>query len=120
MCFRALALLLLTMPLCAAEHQWQLQVTPERCVTLEQGRLCYATVQVHWQGPPAQQVCLQLADVVLQCWSHQNTANWQFEFAASESQPLQLLADGQLVAQRPLEVSWVQQHKAKKRYWRLF
>lgn len=113
----------------ALASDWQLTLTPQHCVTLEQGRLCYADIRVSWQllsaavphqaAQPAQ-LCLYLAQQRLRCWPYQTQGQWQFEFAAAQSQQLDLRVAGQLVASRTIQVSWVQQKSRHKRQWRLF
>ncbi|MBU2068713.1 MAG: DUF3019 domain-containing protein [Gammaproteobacteria bacterium] len=111
-------------PGCAAADQL-LQLTPATCVTLQQGRSCHTQVQVSWQLPKADNVCLYLQQQVLHCWQNSAGAQWRWRFEHASSQQLtlwQLDTNGQpsvLLDSASVEVNWV--HNAqKKRLWRRF
>ncbi len=122
MYFKRLACLglLLSCSHTSSAETW-LRATPNQCVSLEPGRICYATIHVQWQVAAATKVCLMLDQQPLQCFdsSHPSTS-YRLEFAASQSQLLQLQVDGKVVAQQPLQVSYVQKANKIKRRWRLF
>lgn len=109
-------------------HAWAgeiLQLTPATCVSLQQGRNCHTQVQVSWQLPQADHVCLYLQQQVLQCWQDSSAATWRWRFDYASSQQLTLWRldqNGQrqlLLASASVEVNWV--HNAqKKRLWRRF
>lgn len=129
MCFNRLLWLTLLVGACLSTVQaqqiapvngWRLQISPQHCVTLEEGRTCYATVNVQWQAPAPADVCLLLAGEPLQCWRHLPTGSWQFEFAAAQSQLLTLQVGTEVMASQQLTVSWVQKRQGTKRHWRLF
>ncbi len=130
MCFNRLRLLMLLtglscVPAAYAQqivpaNGWRLQISPQHCVTLEEGRTCYATVNVQWQAPAPADVCLVLAGEPLQCWRNLPTGSWQFEFAAAQSQTLTLQVGTEIIASQQLTVSWVQKRRGTKRHWRLF
>lgn len=122
MCFKPLLCfcLLLGQSGAFASDTW-LRATPNQCVSLEPGRLCYASVNVQWHVEQATTVCLLLNQQPLQCFSHTDPPrNYRLDFAASQTQLLQLQVDGQVVAQQPLQVSYVQKANKIKRRWRLF
>jgi len=138
MCFRwlywLLCLLLVAVglsvqaePVAKHDSDWQLQITPAHCVSLEPERPCYAEVKVLWQhqaaadsSAPLLDVCLYLGSAALKCWQNQASGDWRFEFAQAQSERVELRVNGKSVAQTMITVSWVQQNNRHKRHWRLF
>jgi hypothetical protein len=96
------------------------KLTPDTCVALQQGRLCYATINIQWQTDKPQDVCLHAGTEKLQCWQASSAGHLRYEFVATDSQPLQLInADG-ILAESVIKVNWVQKNPKVKRHWRLF
>lgn len=98
----------------------RLSLTPATCVALQQGRLCYATVHVHWQSATPQDFCLQAGTEKLHCWPTGREGRWRYEFAEYDSQQLQLVSPDGIQAQATISVNWVQKNPRVKRHWRLF
>lgn len=112
--------LLLSCSHASSAETW-LRATPNQCVSLEPGRICYATIHVQWQVTTTAPVCLLLNQQPLQCFPNSDRSqSFRFEFAASQNQLLQLQVAGQVVAEQPLQVSYVQKANKIKRRWRLF
>lgn len=97
-----------------------LKLTPDRCVALQQGRLCYATIQIQWQSKQAQDLCLYAGSEKLQCWHASNNGQWRYEFVARDNQILQLISADGVQAEALVKVNWVQKNPKVKRHWRLF
>lgn len=120
-----LLLLLGFMPYLPARAEIALSISPNTCVTLQQGRECHAQIQAEWQLPQPYPVCLYLDELQLQCWQNAVTAQWQWRFTDIQSRQLTLWkmsANGQpdiILATARVEVSWVQSAH-KKRSWRRF
>ena len=102
-----------------------LHLTPNTCVTLQQGRSCHTLVQVTWQLAKPGNVCLYRQQQALQCWKNSDKAKWHWRFEYEHSQQLTLWRqgeDGQLTEKLGtafVDVNWV--HNAnKKRMWRRF
>jgi len=104
----------------AAADTVSLKLTPDRCVALQQGRLCYATIQLQWQSNKAQDLCLYAGSEKLQCWQASTTGQWRYEFVASDNQTLQLISTDGVRAEAVVKVNWVQKNPKVKRHWRLF
>jgi hypothetical protein len=98
----------------------QLNITPDTCVSLQQGRICYSTVTASWQSQQDLDLCLALDNEILQCWTQQSQGKHKFEFASPQTSVVRLLQQQQVMAQAKIKVNWV--HKASKvtRHWRLF
>ena len=98
----------------------ELKVTPETCVSLQQGRTCYSKITAQWQSTEPLDLCLVLENQVLHCWTQQQRGQHQFEFAAASGGKVLLLQQQQPVAQAKIEVNWVHKASKTKRHWRLF
>jgi len=97
-----------------------LKITPDTCVSLQQGRTCYSKVTARWHSNQPLDLCLAIEDQVLQCWKQQQQGQHQFEFAGASTSMVRLLRDQQLLAQAYIEVNWVHKASRAKRHWRLF
>jgi len=104
-------------------------VQPQQCVTLRQGRDCFATITVQWQKPTEQALCLyqintKHADIQKQliCWPKSNKGQTSVAFESSDNLTYQLrtLTDKQLIAETEIVVSWVHKNTTTRRRWRLF
>lgn len=98
----------------------QLKLTPDTCVALQQGRPCYATIQVQWRNQQPLPLCLYAGTEKLQCWAEGTSGQWRYEFVASDSQRLQLKHAEIVLAESMIKVNWVQKNPKVKRHWRLF
>jgi hypothetical protein len=96
------------------------KLTPATCVALQQGRRCYATVEILWQSKVPQELCLHAGAQKLHCWQLVREGRWRYEFAEYYSQQLQLISSSGVVAQATISVNWVQKNPRVKRHWRLF
>ena len=104
----------------AATMDVELTLTPDTCVSLQQGRTCYSKVTAQWQSTELVDLCLVIENQVLQCWTQQQQGQHQFEFAAASSSKVLLVHQQQPVAQAEIEVNWVHKASKTKRHWRLF
>ncbi|MCW8831817.1 MAG: DUF3019 domain-containing protein [Colwellia sp.] len=104
-------------------------VQPQQCVTLRQGRNCFATISIQWQKQTETTLCLyqvnkQLpnSEKQLVCWSEKNKGQISVEFESSDNLTYQLrtLKDERLVAESEVVVSWVHENTTRRRRWRLF
>lgn len=97
---------------------------PEQCVTLRQGRDCFASIQLQWQTPTEQTVCLfrEKELTKIKCWQKSDHGEVAIEFESNESITYQLrtVNDDKLIAQTQIKVSWLHKSSARKRRWRLF
>lgn len=122
-CLQLVFLALLSFPLAADETNSppiSLKLTPETCVALQQGRLCYANVNISWQSNEPQDLCLKIGQQQLQCWQASRSGQLRYEFVGQETTEVQLVnAEGELV-KALIKVNWVQKNPKIKRHWRLF
>jgi hypothetical protein len=98
----------------------ELHVTPDKCISLQQGRTCYSQVTASWRSKTPQDLCLMLQEQQLYCWQQQSSGRYQFEFAAPQSAVLQLRQQQHILQQVTIEVNWVHKASKTKRHWRLF
>ncbi|MGL1955761.1 MAG: DUF3019 domain-containing protein [Colwellia sp.] len=109
--------------------QTNFSVHPQQCVTLRQGRDCFATIVMKWQKTSKTSLCLYQinkkranSQKKLVCWIKKNDGNIKVEFESSENLTYQLrtLKDQLLIAETEIVVSWVHKNTSRKRRWRLF
>lgn len=97
---------------------------PEQCVTLRQGRDCFASIKLQWQVPSKQAVCLfqEGQQQKIKCWEHHDHGDMVIEFESNESINYQLrsLSNNKVIMQTQIKVSWLHKSSARKRRWRLF
>ena len=97
---------------------------PEQCVTLREGRACFATVELNWQSSYKQNFCLYQEGKKKQlgCWQNNNNVQIKIEFESNKSVKYQLraLTDNKVIAETQVEVSWQHKSTSRKRRWRLF
>lgn len=101
-----------------------LATKPSSCVSLHQGRICYARILVNWQVSKRGNYCLvnQTSKKQLKCWRQATQQQFAYEFESKESMTFQLVdADNnQVVANTEIKVGWVHKSTPRKRRWRLF
>lgn len=97
---------------------------PEQCVTLRQGRDCFATVELQWQSPAKHSFCLYQEGQTKQlgCWQNNNKVQINIEFESNKTIKYQLrtVSDNKVIAETQVEVSWQHKNTTRKRRWRLF
>ncbi|QBG37037.1 DUF3019 domain-containing protein [Litorilituus sediminis] len=97
---------------------------PAQCVTLRQGRDCFASIQLTWQSENSQSICLyqQGKEQALKCWQGLTRAQYALEFESNESVIYQLRTptNSQVIAETDITVSWLHKRTSRKRRWRLF
>ena len=104
-------------------------VQPQQCVTLRQGRDCFATITILWQKQTAQSLCLYQVrnepaqnKEKLMCWSKSNKGQTSLEFESHDNLTYQLrtLKGDHLLAETEIVVSWLHKKTTRRRRWRLF
>ena len=97
---------------------------PAQCVTLREGRDCFAEVTMHWQSQHKQSLCLYQEGLEqhLGCWHDNNTAHIAIEFISNKNVNYQLRTahNNVIVAETEVTVSWLHKGSTRKRRWRLF
>ncbi|OUR61057.1 hypothetical protein A9Q74_11070 [Colwellia sp. 39_35_sub15_T18] len=103
-------------------------VQPQQCVTLRQGRDCFATINLQWQKSTELSLCLyqinQQSDSKQQvkCWqkSRQGQISIAFESSGNIIYQLRSIKDDHLLAETEIVVSWLHKNTTRRRRWRLF
>lgn len=103
----------------------QLSAKPNDCVTLDRGRVCYQTIELHWQTEVPGHYCLwQIpAKNPLRCWSNVQTGQHTLNFASAKNQRYVLRAFEQSInlVSTDIEVKWVYKNRRRDRLrWRIF
>lgn len=100
------------------------ELSPSKCVALNEGRTCFADVSFIFRLPAKGEYCLrELGQVTpIGCWKAVETVNYLHSFANSSSTTYELIdrLKGDVLATQTIEVNWVHKIQTKKRRWRLF
>ena len=102
-----------------------LKVSPERCVALREGQICYQNIVLDWQTVNKGNYCLFFKDNSrpLRCWSNLNQAQFKMDFQSKQSKRFVLKTKDSArgVASVEVSVAWVYGNKKRRRAsWRLF
>jgi hypothetical protein len=104
-------------------------VHPQQCVTLRQGRDCFATITIEWRQTAEQSFCLyQLTNKQdkhkkqLKCWSadQDGLVTIAFESSTNVTYQLRNSKNDHVIGEAEVVVSWLHKSTARKRRWRLF
>jgi len=97
---------------------------PATCITLRQGRKCFATVTISLKVNTVGDYCVyrQQEAKPMRCWKNgrPNRLSFPFESATNVVYELRDQQSGQIIAQTAVEVSWVHKKTNRKRRWRIF
>ncbi|GLR70992.1 hypothetical protein GCM10007852_19000 [Agaribacter marinus] len=111
----------------ALEPSTILDVKPNKCVALNEGRSCFASVNISWRLKAEQSYCLVAVNSVdeadeLGCWRQSKVGNINLDLELTRSVDLKLVTlDGKKVlASSVFQVSWLYESSPRKRRWRLF
>ncbi len=109
----------------AKNQQPYLLVSPERCVALRQGQICYQEIQFSWRVLSKDRYCLydEQIDKPLTCWSGKTEGKFEMDFQAPSSRAYVLRNEDRnfVVANTKFVVAWVYGNKKRRRSsWRLF
>ena len=99
-----------------------LTAQPASCVTLHQGRECFANITIDWQSTDIGDYCLYQDKRIIHCWqnSNQNTTSLTFESSENITFYLMKRTSKAIMAQTTITVGWVHKGTPRKRRWRLF
>lgn len=99
--------------------------TPERCVALHKGQVCYQDVLFRWHTPDNGDYCLVMSKTghELICWNGASQQEYHYSFEGDKTTAFSLISDDSAnpLAQVKVVVTWV--YKAPKQSqsgWRLF
>ncbi|WP_076417063.1 DUF3019 domain-containing protein [Colwellia sp. UCD-KL20] len=108
------------------EQRVLFRVKPAMCVALNQGRTCYAQVNIQWSALLNNDFCIvqkksTQPQQTIKCWKNSKGNSFSFEFESSESLTYQLINNNnEPLAEATVDVSWVHKKSPRKRRWRLF
>lgn len=102
-----------------------LTIEPSRCIALEQGQVCFASLKFRWTNPATGEYCLfderQRNPVV--CWEGNTITSYKLEFKSNKNVRYEIrskLSD-QSLAQALVKISWVyKSNTTSTSRWRLF
>lgn len=102
-----------------------LTVKPSRCIALQQGQTCYATLKFQWTTPATGEFCLfdERQTEPLACWVGNQVVSYkqQFESDKNVNYEIRLKMSEQSVAQALVKISWVyKSNTSSTSRWRLF
>lgn len=108
-------------------EQLQLVVKPTKCITLRQGRPCFAQIEIRWQSVIKDDFCLyhyknEGVQQLIHCWENSQGERFIFNFESSEKITFELInqQNKNIRLFTAVEVSWVHKGTPQKRRWRLF
>lgn len=97
---------------------------PAKCVSLRQGQVCYADVELQWQASQAGNYCLQSSTQAtpLLCWNAERNGQFSGEISADKNVVFTLTAEGAdtVLASAEMEMAWVYKKKRTAVSWRVF
>lgn len=100
-------------------------VKPNRCIALQQGHTCYATLSFQWAAPVSGEYCLydeHKSDPII-CWVGSALMDYKHEFASDKNviYDVRLKINQQSLSQTLVKISWVYKSNTKSTSrWRLF
>ena len=104
--------------------QVELNLKPAKCVSLHQGQVCYANIELNWRNAQNDNYCLfsSTQTAPLKCW--QNAYNGSFEGEiSSKANVIFTLAkrtDPSPLATAEMKIAWVYKKKRASVSWRVF
>jgi len=97
---------------------------PATCITLRQGRKCFATITISLELTELGDYCIyqQGLSKPMHCWQDTPAPILSFAFESNEKTVYTLKNEKsqQIIAKTAVEVSWVHQTISRKRRWRIF
>lgn len=109
----------------ASAEEVLLSSKPSKCISLNEGLVCYQNIQVQWQAPDIGDYCLvqTSSNQVLNCWEQQRKGQFKFEFSERQSEDyvLRQKDQGNDLADMRIDVKWVYKKNRRDRLrWKVF
>lgn len=100
----------------------QLSIHPEKCVSLQQGQICYVNAELEWSTRAPGNYCLYASnsEEPLQCWTQSRTGRVEAEFSSDKNLHFYLKQEQKTLTQVELKMSWVYKRKRSSVSWRVF
>ncbi len=99
-----------------------LTITPEKCVALRKGQVCYQKLRLRFSVSDKGNYCLFAGGQSrpLKCFNDVDKGELIYQFASEQAMLFNLQSESTTIASGQVTVAWVYQ-KTRKRYrWRLF
>lgn len=97
---------------------------PTKCVSLRQGQVCFADVDLKWNTSQPGHYCLKsnTQTAPLQCWNSVRNGQFSGEVSADENVVFTLTkhGDDKVLAHAEMELAWVYKKKRSVVSWRVF
>lgn len=124
----------------AISESGELTTTPDKCVSLRKGQVCYQRIRLDWRAPVLGSYCI-VADThsaPLKCWEKANSGHVQYSFESARNVHFSLYSartdaanspadsedktgKGKAIANSLVSVAWVYNSTTRRRTsWRLF
>jgi hypothetical protein len=113
---------LLTVPTVKA-NDTSLSITPDKCVALRKGQVCYQTLRIKFIASTIGDYCLKIVDqpTPLQCWKQVNAADHRHALASNQAVEFEVVDDDlSTVATARVTIAWVYKQSRSRNRWRLF
>lgn len=106
-------------------REYQLTLSPKRCIAMHKGQQCFQKVSIDWVTPEQGEFCLSVNkdQSPLLCWQGRESHTLRYTFNGSESLSFQVkdMTSGDIVASSLFEVAWVyRSNRSRSSAWRLF
>ena len=120
-----LILLIISSVANATDIQASVKVSPEQCVAMRQGQVCYVSVQLSWQVDTPGNYCLYTAgeSKALNCWINTAAGELKKSFDSKINLEFSLRRQNESlsIATAVVKMAWVHKKKGQPRKsWRIF
>ena len=105
-----------------AASKTELVLKPAKCVSLRQGQICYADVELIWNSTQIGDYCLyaSIQDKPLTCWQKEASGQFSGELSADHNIRFTLKKGNVIVGEAELQMAWVYKKKRSSVSWRVF
>jgi len=104
-------------------QEYELTVSPNKCVALRKGQLCYQTLRLRFNAIIEGDYCLKAnnQEKPLKCWFSIKSAQYRYALASSEAIDFQVFnSNKRPVAAAKVNIAWVYKQSRSRNRWRLF
>ena len=106
-----------------AQHA-SIRLKPAKCVSLHQGQVCYADVELSWQSQEKQSYCLlsNTQSKPLACWKNASEGVFSGEVSSNTNVLFTLIKQGDStpLASAEMKMAWVYKKRRAAVSWRVF
>lgn len=101
---------------------YQLILSPDKCVSLRQGQTCHVDIELSWSTKNAGRYCIYASnqEQPMRCWSDILQGEIKMEFASDQNTWFYLRKDAKNLAEVELKMAWVYKRKRSSLSWRVF